>query len=152
MATTIGNEPRYDSMISHLVQMEHDALAVYDSCLKRLDDAQARRDVEGFRDDHAKRLEELRGLARESGIGLIEAPDMRGTVSRAGLAFADLTSSGDRGLFDAMKRHEDDAVSAYSRAAEHEQAPEAARQVFSRAVDTERRHREYMESAAARSG
>jgi rubrerythrin len=147
MVTTVGTESRYADLLTSLVQLEHDAIAAYESTVERLDDAAAKAEIEKFRGDHLRHMEELTGLAREAGVTPPEEGDMKRMLTTGKVAMADL--AGDGAILRAMKTNEDDTVTAYERAKDHDDAPPAAREVFARALADEERHRAWMDSAAS---
>jgi hypothetical protein len=55
---------------------------------------------------------------------------------------------GDGAVLKAMSTNETDTVTAYDRAVENDAIPAAAKPIFARALEDERRHKTYMESAA----
>lgn len=61
--------------LNMILEQEGNFLATYDVVLRKITDADARRDVEGFREDHARRVNELIGAVEALGG---EAFDPRG--------------------------------------------------------------------------
>ena len=146
MPTTVGTETQIDKLLSHLVQLEHDAIAAYETTIERLDDASKRSKIESFRQDHTQHVEALKKHASELGVDLPESGDMKQWLTTGKVALADL--GGDESILKAMKTNEDDTVQAYEQAAKNELAEGDLRATFEKALSDERRHREWMESQA----
>lgn len=148
MATTIGTESDPTDLVQNLIHLEHDAIAAYESCIERLDDAAAKTQVSAFLQDHRRHLDELHQIASMNGIEAPSGGSMKQMLTTGKVAFADMM--GDGAILKAMKTNEDDTVAAYERASTHESCTPQARSIFQRAHEDELRHRAYMENASGR--
>ena len=144
MATTVGTESRIDRLVENLLSLEHDAIAAYDATIERLDDEQARRQIAAFREDHAQHVGVLETMAKELGLEPRREGDAKEMLTTGKIKMANLV--GDGAILKAMKTNEDDTVTAYARARDHEEAKPASVAFFTKALEDEKRHREYMET------
>lgn len=147
MVTTIGNESSIEKLVEILIYLEHDAIATYDSTIEKLENAEAKQEVTGFREDHKHHLSTLRAMARELGIEAPKEGDMKQLLTTGKIAIAGLI--GDGAILKAMKTNEDDAVTAYERASKHKDAIDKSKIFFGKALADERRHRSWMEQTGA---
>lgn len=143
MVTTVGTEDTIQDLVRNLILLERDAIAAYESTIERLDDPALSSQIEQFRQDHLQHLDVLNEMAAEVGA---EAPlegDMKQMLTTGKIALADLF--GDAAILKAMRTNEEDTVTAYERASQHQDAIEKSRAFFQKAHSDELRHREWMQ-------
>lgn len=148
MVTMVGKETSIDKLVTNLIYLERDAIAAYESCIERLRDKQLSSQIAAFRQDHLQHLDVLNEMASELGAEAPTEGDMKQMLTTGKIAMADLM--GDSAILKAMKTNEDDTVTAYERAARHDDALPKSRAFFEKALHDEERHRAWMESAAER--
>jgi rubrerythrin len=146
MVTMVGTESRYTDLIGSLLQLEHDAIAAYDTCIERLESPSARETIAAFRRDHDRHVRELTDLAEADGIEVPAEGSMKQMLTTGKVALAGMV--GDGAILKAMASNESDTIAAYERAKDHADAPAAAREIFARAPADEVRHREWMSGTA----
>lgn len=148
MVTMVGNESSIEKLVTNLIYLEHDAIAAYESTIERLDDKTLSSQVETFRQDHLQHLSVLNEMARELGVDAPTGGDMKQMLTTGKIAMADLM--GDAAILKAMKTNEDDTVTAYERAANHQDAVPKSKAFFQKALADEQRHRAWMDTTAQR--
>lgn len=146
MATTVGTESDFKDLVTNLIYLEHDAIAAYDSTIEKLSDPSLSQQVIQFRDDHQQHLRVLRDIAAQSGATSPNEGDMKQMLTTGKIALANLM--GDGAILKAMKTNEDDTVTAYERARDHQDAIPASREFFAKALADEQRHREWMQGTS----
>lgn len=146
MATMVGNESDFGKLVKDLIYLEHDAIAAYESTIERLDDKALAAKVAEFHRDHLQHLSTLNQIATEMGIKAPTDGDMKQMLTTGKIALADLF--GDSAILKAMKTNEDDTVSAYERASQHELARMESKEFFLKAHQDEVRHRTWFEATA----
>lgn len=146
MATTVGNEGDFNSLITDLVYLERDAIAAYDSTISHLSDPSFKSQVSQFKGDHLQHLDVLKEIADESGAVAPIAGDMKQMLTTGKVALASLM--GDGAILKAMKTNEDDTVTAYERASTHDDANPRSKAFFEKALADEQRHRDWMQRTA----
>jgi len=146
MVTMVGNESDIKDLIKNLLYLEHDAIAAYDSCIKRLDNKELSAQIATFKEDHLQHVQVLTEMARELGIDAPTEGDMKQMLTTGKIALADMM--GDAAILKAMKTNEDDTVTAYERATRHEDAIPASKAFFMKAHQDEERHRAWMSTTA----
>jgi rubrerythrin len=149
MATTVGTEGDTKQLLKNLIQLEHDAIAAYDAVIAKLVDARRAEKVRSFREDHQRHLDALSDLARkhhayDPGQGSMKSMLTTGKVNVAAMA------GSDSALLKAMSTNETDTVTAYRRALENRDAPDAARSFLQDALADEERHKSWMDTEADR--
>ena len=147
MVTTVGTGSDIRSLIENFVHLERDALAAYDEAIARLDDPTHKSKIAQFRDDHARHLTELEGLATKHGASIPTEGDMKQVLTTGKVKMADLVG-GDGAILKAMSTNENDTISAYTSGSENGAIPTEDRPLFERARQDEERHKAYMDSAA----
>ena len=146
MVTMVGNEGSIGKLVKDLLYLEHDAIAAYDSCIERLDDKALAAKIYEFKQDHLQHVAVLNEIALEIGIEPPAEGDMKQMLTTGKIALADLF--GDSAILKAMKTNEDDTVTAYERAAKHEDAIPSTKAFFLTAHQDELKHRSWMETSA----
>ncbi|MCJ8520665.1 rubrerythrin [Pseudorhizobium tarimense] len=148
MVTTVGNESSIDKLVTNLIYLERDAIAAYEETINRLDDKALSSQVESFRQDHLQHLDVLNEMAGELGIDAPTEGDMKQMLTTGKIAMADMM--GDKSVLKAMKTNEDDTVTAYERASNHQDAVPKSKAFFEKALADEQRHRSWMDTTAQR--
>ena len=146
MATSVGAEASIDRLVQSLLALEHDAISAYDAVIERLDDAEAKGRIAEFREDHARHVGVLETMAKELGVQPNQTGDAKEMLTTGKIKMANLM--GDGAILKAMKTNEDDTVTVYERAKDHSEAKPETVAFFEKALEDEKRHRAYMESAA----
>ncbi|MGF9694135.1 MULTISPECIES: DUF2383 domain-containing protein [unclassified Rhizobium] len=146
MVTMVGNESSIEKLVTNLIYLERDAIAAYESCIERLDDKQLSSQIAAFRQDHLQHLDVLNEMARELGAEAPTEGDMKQMLTTGKIALADML--GDAAILKAMKTNEDDTVTAYERASQHQDAIPKSKAFFEKALHDEQRHRAWMDSTA----
>jgi len=146
MVTMVGNEGSIEKLVEDLLYLEHDAIAAYDSCIERLDDKQLSAQIASFKKDHLQHVATLTEMAHELGIKAPTEGDIKQMLTTGKIALAGLI--GDSAILKAMKTNEDDTVTAYERAARHEDAIPTSKAFFMKANQDEERHRAWLSTAA----
>ncbi|MFK0335151.1 DUF2383 domain-containing protein [Rhizobium sp. NPDC090275] len=146
MVTMVGNESEIKDLVKNLLFLEHDAIAAYDSCIERLDSRELASKITVFKEDHLEHVQVLKEMARELGIEAPTEGDMKQMLTTGKIALADMM--GDAAILKAMKTNEEDTVTAYERAARHEDAIPASKAFFMKARQDEEKHRAWMETTA----
>ncbi|MDR4305034.1 DUF2383 domain-containing protein [Chelatococcus sambhunathii] len=147
MATTVGHESDINKLVQDLLYLEHDAIAAYDSAIDKLDNEAFKSQVASFRDDHYAHVSTLKNMASELGIEAPAEGDMKQMLTTGKVALANLM--GDGAILKAMKTNEDDTVTAYDRARQHQDARPESIAFFEKALTDEQRHRTWFEQSAA---
>lgn len=146
MPTTVGTESNPQDLVRNLLQLEHDAIAAYDSTIERLDNAAYREKVAEFRRDHEAHVQELGRIANTLGVPAPREGDMKQLLTTGKVALADL--AGDGAMLKAMKTNEDDTVKAYEQALSNSVTDAAMRPVLEKGLSDERHHRTWMETVS----
>lgn len=146
MATTAGNEATFEGLITDLILLERDAIALCISTIERLSQASLGAQVAEFRQDHLQHLDTLQEMARQAGADAPAERDAKQMLTTGKIALADLIGHGAE--LKAMKTSKDDTVTAYERAAGRDAAGTESRAFFEKALADGRRHRDWMQGTA----
>ena len=147
MVTMVGTENLVENLIENLLYLEHDAIAAYDSTIEKLQNTTYKQKVAEFREDHIKHVAELNRMASALQVNTPQQGDAKQLLTTGKIAMASMV--GDGAILKAMKTNEDDTVTAYERASQHQEATPEHRRSFEAFAADERRHREWMERTSA---
>lgn len=147
MVTTVGTESTFPKLVRNLLLLEHDAIAAYDQTAERLENPAWKQQIATFRSDHERHVRELTRLADSLGTDAPTEGDAKQLLTTGKVALASIM--GDSATLRAMKSNEEDTVTAYERACQHQEVPAEARRIFEQALQDERRHRSWMQDAVA---
>jgi rubrerythrin len=147
MVTTVGTESDVQTLVTDFIQLEHDAIAAYETCIERLESSHRRERVAEFLADHQRHLSELHDIARRVGADIPDEAGMKSMLTTGKVALADMMG-GDGAILKAMSTNETDTVTAYERGMRHEALDVESRSVFERAHSDEQRHKSWMDAEA----
>jgi uncharacterized protein (TIGR02284 family) len=150
MVTTVGTEDKLHSLLTDLVQLDHDAVLAYDAAIERLGTAGHRSALAGFRRDHLRHIEELGAALSAMGKTPPKESDMKALLTQGKVVLAGLV--GDKAILRAMKTNEDDTNIAYERAVQHRDASPELRHTLEAGLADERRHRAWLIETIERLG
>ena len=146
MATLVGKSPEIQKIVKGLLELEHDAVAAYEAAIERCELPENKTQLQSFVADHYQHIAILENAAQGMNIEVSDSPDVKVILTKGKVVLADLF--GDKAILMAMKTNEDDTVTAYKRAATHENSPTDLQEFFAKAYADEIRHRSWMETAA----
>lgn len=144
-----ANEKAIGALLD-LIQLDGDAIRLYDQALEHVDDFDARTDLEAFRADHERHVGDLTKVVFDLGGDVPPANlDLKGELLRVLTEIR--SSTGTKGALKAMRMNERITNRAYEKAIES-QLPEAAVYVITKNLADERRHLETIEAHLYRLG
>jgi len=147
MVTTVGTESDIRTLVSDFIQLEHDAIAAYKTCIEKLDAPHRKERIGEFLADHERHLTELHDIARTVGADVPREGSAKSMLTTGKVKLADM-AGGDDAVLRAMSTNETDTVTAYERGMKHADLDVAQRAVFERAHSDEQRHKSWMEAEA----
>jgi bacterioferritin (cytochrome b1) len=147
MVTTVGTESDLRTLVTDFIQLEHDAIAAYETCIERLESSHRRERIAEFLADHERHLSELHDVAGRVGADIPDEAGMKSMLTTGKVALADMMG-GDGAILKAMSTNETDTVTAYERGMRHDGLDVESRSVFERAHSDEQRHKSWMEAEA----
>jgi uncharacterized protein (TIGR02284 family) len=124
--------------LNDLIQLDHDAVQAYKQAIEKIDDADARADLESFQGDHLRHISDLSQTVRMMGGEPEKAGrDLKGVLLEGLTALRSVT--GTLGALRAMRMNEKLTNRSYERALQ-DRLPSAAREVVLKNREDERRH------------
>jgi uncharacterized protein (TIGR02284 family) len=142
MATTVGTQQDMNELLVRLVELDYDAIEAYDSAIQRLEDAECKRMLTEFREDHRRHTQDLGSILKESGQRVPTSGGAKSLLTKGKVVLGGL--AGDKAILQAMKSNEDDTNKAYERAVNTQGLPARVKDVLQRNLGDERRHREWI--------
>lgn len=136
-----------EQIVDYLVQLIHldiDAVRAYGQAIENVDDAEVKRNLEGFRKDHERHVKDLSALVRKYGGTPPNRPDAKGFLLEGFTAIRSMT--GTQGALAAMRRNEQLTTSRYQRAVASEGLPEDVKKIVTRNFEDERRHLSWIQA------
>lgn len=146
MATTVGTGNDLNTIIKDFILLERDALEAYDAAIARLSDPAFKGQVQSFKEDHLRHLDELQKAAQEIGAPAPQDSDMKAMLTTGKVAMAGV--AGDTSIMKAMASNEVDTITAYENGTKNETVPAALKTMMERALEDEKRHKAYMDQSA----
>lgn len=147
MTTLVGLESDLNRLQKHLIELDYDAIEAYDAAIARVKSDDYRTQLNAFRSDHQRHVEELSRVLRDGGQKPPKGPDFKRVLTQGKVVVAGLM--GDRAVLFAMKTNETDTNVAYQRATANDAVPAQVKDLLRRNLADERRHREWMERELA---
>jgi uncharacterized protein (TIGR02284 family) len=143
MATTIGTESSFVEMCSDLIELDFDAIEAYEAAIDRFESDDYKHVFRQFLADHERHVRELSEVVRRNGSTPPSKGNFKRLLTKGKVVLGNM--AGDRGILKAMKTNEDDTNEAYERASGRFDVPAETKAVLERALQDERRHREWIE-------
>jgi rubrerythrin len=128
--------------LNDLLMLDHDAVQAYSLAIRLLDDARYKRQIEEFRADHQRHIEELSQLIRSRDGIPLEMPHIPSGAFKLAVQAVGAGAGGDRAVLLAFKANERQVRDKYRRAARTPH-PADVTSVLARAADDEARHYEW---------
>jgi len=147
MATMVGTQKEIGKLLNSLLELDYDAVEAYKVAIEKLEDANDKAQLRLFMGDHERHVADLRALIATTGEKAAEGADLKAILTKGKVVLGSIV--GDRAILMAMKSNEDDTNIAYERASKRDDIPPGVRQVLTRNLSDERRHRAYIEQRLA---
>jgi rubrerythrin len=138
MPTAVGTETQPQELLSHLIQLDYDAIAAYELTLSWAETPSLRERLAVFRDDHSRHTERLGALLMELGERPPGGPDSQILLTVGQVALT--APFGEHAMLQAMALNEGDTETAYRRASAHQGLDRAIDEALSEAYADERGH------------
>ncbi len=131
--------------LNDLIALDHDAIAAYDSAIEHLQDAEIRRRMQLYREDHDRHVEFLQSKVRSLGGQPREGADFQQVLTQ-GLVIAAGIMGDDESILKAMKTNEDKTNKAYEEAVIRLSGLVEVETLLEENLRDERAHRAWIES------
>ena len=140
METTTEQPQNLDDLIDELndlIRLDFDAVRAYDQAIEKIEDDDARDDLQQFKLDHERHITDLSEVVRSLGGTPEDGPDLKGVLLEGMTALRSVT--GTLGALKAMRMNEKLTNRTYAKAVERPM-PEHVRDVVMKNREDERRH------------
>ncbi|RFA26982.1 hypothetical protein CAI21_15575 [Alkalilimnicola ehrlichii] len=144
MATSIGTESDPLALLTHLIELDLDAVEAYEAAIQRLDDPQAREPLEEFKAEHIRHVDELSQVVHRLGGVPPQSADLHGLLAKGKVLIANL--AGERAILSALRSNEEDTVQAYERAVGRPELDLALHELLARNLEDDHRHRAWLQA------
>lgn len=128
--------------LNHLIALDYDAIAAYDSAIDRLKEPNFKSSMTAFRNDHQQHVRDLSMLVTNYGGSPQQKGDAKQMLTQGMVVMRSIT--GDKGILKAMKTNEDQTNSGYESALQMQGIPNDVRTVLEKNLGDERRHRSWI--------
>lgn len=142
MVTFAGTQSNFFDALYRVIELDFDAIKAYQAAIDRVDDENYREVLERFKEDHQRHVDEFSKYLREQGKKFPSEADVKSILTQGKVMIAGLTT--DRAILRAMRSNEEDTNKAYERIVSHPDKPEGLKQVLEKALQDERRHRDWL--------
>lgn len=136
--------------LNDLMQLDHDAIQAYSLAIRTLENEEFRRQLEEFRGDHQRHVDELTQLVRSRGGVPVHLPHLPTGIFKLAVQAVG-AAGGDRAVLVAFRANERQARDKY-RTAARANHPADVTSVLARAADDETRHFEWVEESLRQLG
>jgi len=150
MATTIGTSKELVKLLNSLIELDYDAIEVYQVAIEKLGDAMEKAQLRVFVKDHERHVAQLRAIVVGAHEKTAEKGDFKAVLSKGRILLGSL--AGDRAILAAIMSNENAINAAYERATQRDDLPRELREALMANLADERRHLAYMEARLAAMG
>jgi uncharacterized protein (TIGR02284 family) len=133
--------------LNSLIALDLDAVAAYEAAIERLENPTYTQHLSEFMMDHERHVRELTSCVTMLGGEPRRKADFRKILTKGKVILANI--AGDKQILHAMKSNEDQTNEKYEKAVNEcgVKAPPQVREVLTRGLQDERRHRSWIEQA-----
>lgn len=129
--------------LKELVALDYDAIEAYDAAIERLDDKQAARKLESFKQDHIRHTTNVGDLIRKRSETPPDGPDFKRVLTEGKVVLAGLI--GDKTILMAMSANEKITNLAYDKARGLDDLKPQERSILEENYADEQRHKEWID-------
>ncbi len=145
MVTLVGMQDDFGSALKSLVELEYDAVEAYDAALNRLDNKEYKMSVASFMEDHMRHIKEVSELLKKHNEASPSGPSLaKQWITKGKVVLGNLV--GDTAILMALRSNEIDTNTAYERLKIHEHIWSDAKEIVTRGLLDEHRHKKWLES------
>lgn len=145
MATLVGTQSDFTKVIKELIELDYDAIEAYETAINRLKNTGYKAQMQEFKADHERHVDELNEILSAHGEPEVEGPSAKQWLTKGKVVLSDLVGD-DITILKAMLTNEEDTTKAYERANSHEKKWDSTVDALSRGLDDERRHKKWIET------
>lgn len=149
MTTFVGSQNHFKDAVKSLIELDYDAVEAYESAINRLDNTEYKNKLREFKKDHERHIKELSELIRKYGDQPPTGPDIKQVLTKGKVVLADIV--GDDAILRAMLDNEKDTNKAYKTMLERSDQWADSKDILRRGAEDERKHKEWLQSAIAKS-
>jgi bacterioferritin (cytochrome b1) len=147
MVTLAGTQDRLVDVLDSLMKLDLDAMEAYDLAIGNAERPDIRERLEQFKEDHVRHADDLAQLVAKLGGEPNKGPAEKQLLPEDPFVSASVT--GDHSLLERLLSREKDTNAAYERSLEAAQGDQAAKDLLTRNLEDERRHRAWIEETLA---
>jgi uncharacterized protein (TIGR02284 family) len=133
--------------LSDVIALDYDAIAAYQAAIDRLEDPTYKAQLQEFKADHQRHVDELGNAVRREGGNPPEGGDAMKILTKGQVVIAGLM--GDEAILKAMKKNEDQTNSKYEEEV-NEGYPPPIHALLQHGLADERRHRAWLEATISK--
>jgi len=142
MGTMVLAEKDIISTLNDLIALDFDAIEAYEAAIARLSEQRDKNQLRLFMADHKRHTVEVGGRVTQYGGIPTTSGDIKRVLTKGKVVLAGL--AGDKAILAAMRSNEDDTNTAYENAIAKQGMPENCRELMTRNLADERRHRQWI--------
>lgn len=144
MITFVGFQDRYEKALNSLLELEYEALEIYEAVINRLENRDYINKVTEFKKDHHRHVEILDELLTELNVkDKTKSPGGKQILEISKIMLKQVL--GDRSILKTLHHAEMDTNTAYRRMLEHPEIEESHRQILIEMQDDEKKHKTWLE-------
>ena len=145
MVTMVGMQDDFGLALKDLLELEYDAVEAYEAAIKRLDNEEYKMSVTSFTQDHKRHIQEVSELLKKHTVTPPSGPSLvKQWITKGKVILGNIV--GDRSILMALRSNEIDTNAAYERLKIHEHIWPDAREMISRGLLDEHRHKKWLET------
>jgi rubrerythrin len=143
MVTFTGTQSDFFDALKDLVELELDAIGAYQAAIDRLDSEEYKKQLEKFKSQHLKHVEELSKYLNNNNKDVPKEPSTKQWLTKGKTILASLI--GDKTILKAMHSNEEDTNTAYERMNNRNDVPSDIKDQLSNFFSDEKNHKLWLE-------
>ncbi len=143
MATLVGTQASFADALKELIELDYDAKEAYDAAIERITNPDYKSQLQKFKTDHERHIQELNAILRAHGEESVDGPSAKQWLTKGKVVLANLI--GDETIMQAMRTNEEDTNTAYERVNNHKDKWSDAVEALKQGLLDERHHKKWIE-------
>jgi uncharacterized protein (TIGR02284 family) len=148
MITLVGTQTDFVDALNDLLEMEFEALEIYDAAIHRLDKEDYRDKLREFKEDHEKHVKDLTDYLEKIGEEPSKKPSGKQVLPISIISLKSLI--GDKSILKTMVSVEEDTNKAYERMNKHSDKHEKSADMIKEFYNDEKKHKAWLEKETSK--
>lgn len=148
MVTFVGTQSNFFDALNNLLELEYEAVEIYESAIKHLENIEYISQIKSFKQDHKKHFEFLNKYLDQKSYDHATGAGVKQLLNIAAISFSSLI--GDNNVLKSLLGAEEDTNKAYERITSHKEKDSTISSQLDEFYNDEKKHKSWIEKTIAK--